>query len=151
MHKPTRERPGPSKKPAPNMKIQMPVKLPRPSMRHQPLLDPIDREAPRRLSRQVLFIHPPQQKTCPSPTGRKLLPAPRNSPASAPIDHMPFVRSPSVLSYQNDIEFMETTGRRLCWFINETSSSMDDKRKTKHEFIRQAIKEAVARMKPELH
>jgi len=27
------------------MKIQMPVKLPRPSMRHQPLLDPIDREA----------------------------------------------------------------------------------------------------------
>ena len=28
---------------------------------------------------------------------------------------------------------------------------MDDKRKTKHEFIRQAIKEAVARMKPELH
>jgi hypothetical protein len=64
---------------------------------------------------------------------------------------MPFVRSPSVLSYQNDIEFMETTGRRLCWFINETSSSMDDKRKTKHEFIRQAIKEAVARMKPELH
>jgi predicted alpha/beta superfamily hydrolase len=64
---------------------------------------------------------------------------------------MPFVRSPSVLSYQNDIEFMETTGRRLCWFINETSSSMDDKRKTKHEFIRQAIKEALARMKPELH
>jgi len=28
---------------------------------------------------------------------------------------------------------------------------MEDKQKTKHEFIRQAIKEAVARMKPELH
>jgi hypothetical protein len=28
---------------------------------------------------------------------------------------------------------------------------MADKRKTQHEFIRQAIKEAVARMKPELH
>ena len=28
---------------------------------------------------------------------------------------------------------------------------MADKKKTKHEFIREAIKEAVARMKPELH
>ena len=28
---------------------------------------------------------------------------------------------------------------------------MADKRKTKHEFIRETIKEAVARMKPELH
>jgi hypothetical protein len=30
-------------------------------------------------------------------------------------------------------------------------SKMGDKRKTQHEFIRQAIKEAVERMKPELH
>jgi hypothetical protein len=36
------------------MKIQMPVKLPPLSMRHQLLLDPIDRELPRRLSRIVL-------------------------------------------------------------------------------------------------
>ena len=57
MHKPTREHPRPPKKPAPNMKIQMPIKLPRLSMRHQPLLDPIDREIPRRLSGQVPFIH----------------------------------------------------------------------------------------------
>jgi len=28
---------------------------------------------------------------------------------------------------------------------------MPDKRKTKHEFIRQTIKEAIERMKPELH
>jgi hypothetical protein len=51
MHKPTREHPGPPKKPAPNMKIQMPVKLPRLSMRHQFFLDPINRDFPRGLPR----------------------------------------------------------------------------------------------------
>src|SRR5262249_61227491 len=50
--------PAPSNKRPPNIKIQLPPSpLPPP-----PLLDPIDREAPRPPPRQVLSIPPPQQK-----------------------------------------------------------------------------------------
>src|SRR5215467_13547036 len=70
MHKPTGEHSGPPKKPAPYMKIQMTVKLPRLSMRHQPLLDSIDGELSRCLSRQVCPPH--QKQPHPQPTANPL-------------------------------------------------------------------------------
>ena len=93
MHKPAREHSGPSKKPAPNMEIQVPVKLPTLPVRHQFLLDPIDRELTCCLSRTGILDTHAATRTVQFSTDRKPLPAPRNSLASVPIYRTPLASS----------------------------------------------------------
>ena|ERR1700756_3543643 len=53
---------------------------------------------------------------------------------------------------QGAFKFAEhMTNKSLLYQRRPQEPSMGEKRKTQHEFIREAIKEAVERMKPELH
>jgi hypothetical protein len=60
-------------------------------------------------------------------------------------------RVPSPNDHPLVIRRKEEARLRKLAFCETSEASMADTRKTKHEFIRQAIKEAVERMKPELH
>src|SRR5680860_159545 len=99
------------------MELQMPVKLPRLSMRHQTLLDAIDRELPRGLARQGPFIRPPQEK--------QPQPQPTANAFGLPVTHQPRHQSITgcLFVHRVYVEHLEAA-RWLCTLRAESGNGM---------------------------